>query len=404
MKRFLLIGIGGVYNYGCEAIVRGTETILHQVYPDAEVVYASRRPLDDAQRLAGSNITIIERRWPNRYSPGNICRKALSFMGVKWNRRIDSLKLLRGIDAVLSIGGDIFTLGPGGTFSTSFAKFGDDARKMGVPYALWGASVGPFSDNPRAERVFKKHLKGLSLIAAREPGTVKYLHSLGIIDNVVPCADPAYMVATDVKTDMTMNRDRPRIGINLSPLSLCYVSSSREHSIRLQAQAIQSLIQDFNANIVLIPHVVCDFFKEDDDRIYLRKVKQAIEEKYQNAVTLLESDLGFIATKKEIVKCDLIIAARMHCAINALAATVPTILLSYSQKAVGMCQYIYGSNEWVMSLNDLTLTDVLTKKVKAMLDRKLEIHTSLMGRIPEAHKDAVHPGLVLKKILESRRA
>jgi hypothetical protein len=28
--RILLIGIGGVYNYGCEAIVRGTEAIVRR--------------------------------------------------------------------------------------------------------------------------------------------------------------------------------------------------------------------------------------------------------------------------------------------------------------------------------------------------------------------------------------
>ena len=44
---FLLHGIGGVYNYGCEAIVRGTEQIIRKEYPTADIIYASRRPIDD---------------------------------------------------------------------------------------------------------------------------------------------------------------------------------------------------------------------------------------------------------------------------------------------------------------------------------------------------------------------
>ena len=41
MEKVLLIGIDGVYNYGCEAIVRGTVEILKAVNPKIEVTYAS---------------------------------------------------------------------------------------------------------------------------------------------------------------------------------------------------------------------------------------------------------------------------------------------------------------------------------------------------------------------------
>lgn len=41
MKNVLLIGIGGVYNYGCEAIIRGTVSILKSINPEITVSYAS---------------------------------------------------------------------------------------------------------------------------------------------------------------------------------------------------------------------------------------------------------------------------------------------------------------------------------------------------------------------------
>lgn len=95
-----------------------------------------------------------------------------------------------------------------------------------------------------------------------------------------------------------------------------------------------------------------DFNEKDDDLRYLRKVKQAIEPEHQKLLTLLKSDPGFVGTKKELINCDLIIAARMHCAINALAAHVPTILIAYGRKAVGMCQYVYGNHDWVLQLSE----------------------------------------------------
>lgn len=172
--RILLIGIGGVYNYGCEAIVRGTERMLHERWPDARIVYASRRPEDDRARLKGCNVEIIRRKRVGRYSPRNVLRKMLSIAGISWYPTTDPPKISNGYDAVLSIGGDIYTISSNGVGNRGFLLFGDACENRGVRYVLWGASVGPFSANPDTERAFTKHLKNISLITARETATVDY--------------------------------------------------------------------------------------------------------------------------------------------------------------------------------------------------------------------------------------
>ena len=100
--KILLIGIGGVYNYGCEAIVRGTEIIVRSEYPDANIVYASHRVTDDRKMLEGSHVQVIERGRFRRYSLKNICRKLLALAGIKWCPMVDSLGLVEGVDAVFS--------------------------------------------------------------------------------------------------------------------------------------------------------------------------------------------------------------------------------------------------------------------------------------------------------------
>ena len=95
------------------------------------------------------------------------------------------------------------------------------------------------------------------------------------------------------------------IGINLSPLSISYTDHVEEDVIHAQANTIEGLIKAFNARIVLIPHVVTDFNEGDDDLRYLRKIQKAVASEYQDALTLLESDPGFVGTKKELIKCDL---------------------------------------------------------------------------------------------------
>jgi len=397
--RILLIGIGGVYNYGCEAIVRGTEIIIRREYPDAKIVYASRRVADDLQRLEGSSVEVVERGRFSRYAVKNICRKLLSLIDITWNPMVDSLGLLKNVDAVFSIGGDIYTLSSTADYSMSFPKFGNAVRRQGIPYILWGASVGPFSENPKAEGVFTQHLKGLSLITARESTTVDYLRTLGVCNNVVPCADPAYVVAPEIKANGTHQGKYLTIGINLSPISTCYTNCSLEESIQAQAKTIEGIIKTLNARIVLIPHVVCDLMEADDDLRYLRKVKQAIASEYQEAMTLLESDLGFVGTKKELVKCDLVIAARMHCAINALAAHIPAILVAYSAKAIGMCQYVYGNSDWVIHLSEFSTDGVLEEKVRFMKNHESEIRDYLDSRIPEIQQEAYRPMHRLREVL-----
>jgi len=397
--RILLIGIGGVYNYGCEAIVRGTEVIVHQEYPNASIIYASHRVADDQNRLEGSEVKVIERGQRRRYSAKNICRKLLSLAGIRWNPMMDSLGLLKDVDAVFSIGGDIYTLGPAADYSMSFQKFGDAAQKRGIPYVLWGASVGPFTENPKAEKAYTKHLTGLSLITARETATADYLRSLGICDNVVSCADPAYVVAPEIKANGIRQGGKFTIGISLSPLSTRYTNHSEGEAIHMQAKVIDRIIEAFDARIVLIPHVVSDFSEGDDDLRYLRKVKRAIASEHRELLTLLEADPGFVGVKKELIKCDLVIAARMHCAINALAAQVPTIFVAYSHKAVGMCRYVYGNDNWVLPLSEFMKEYMLEEKVLSMKNQLPRVQDYLSKRIPEIQQEAYSSSLRLKEVL-----
>lgn len=398
--KILLIGIGGVYNYGCEAIVRGTEILVRQEFPDADIVYASYRVDDDLQRLKGSNVKVVKRGRIRRYSIKNIFRKLLSIAGIRWDPIVESLKLLKDVNAVFSIGGDIYTMRPNSAYSMSFPKFGDLVEKRGIAYLLWGASVGPFKTNTKEEKQVTRHLKGLSLITAREERTVEYLRTVGISDNLIPCGDPAFVVAREIKANnLGQQNKKLTIGLNLSPLSIRYTDLSQKQAVNSQARMIENLINALSARIVLIPHSVADFNEGDDDLRYLELVRKTILPKYHEAITIIENDIGFLGTKKELIKCNIVIAARMHCAINALAARVPAIFVSYSRKSIGMCDYVYGHSDWTISLNREHMEDILIDKVKDMMKNEKEIRKYLNKRIPEIQDECYRPLGELKRIL-----
>ena len=337
MKNVLLIGIGGVYNYGCEAIVRGTIEILRNVDPAIKISYASYNYEDDVQRLADCDLKILQRKRLGRWNPKNIIRKLLTFVGISFTMPYDSTDWLNEYDTVFSIGG----------CNISLPLFLEKCQAKGIKYVLWGASVGKFEQNLKALNFFKKHLKSVDLIVAREIVTVNYLNSLGIKQNVVFAPDPAYFVKCPSLSSEGKS-ESITVGINLSPLSALYHYDSLETAVKKQAEAICGLVEELHCKLLFIPHVLSTSLN-DNDLCYLEQIASRVKNA-GHSVTMVSSDPGFIGLKSDLARCNFVIAARMHCAINAITMNVPTIFLSYSEKAKGMAEYVYGTSHGVFSL------------------------------------------------------
>lgn len=389
-KRFLMVGIGGVYNYGCEAIVRGTAEAFHSEAPSANLVYGSLRLEDDMKRMEGCDISIVDRGWREPLKHRAV-RKGLRKIGKPWYFSRDPVPPRGLYDAVLSIGGDIYNPRPDGSYPGHLMKFGDALAQKKIPYIMWGCSMGPFDSGPLAtQKAFLKHIQKVPVVITREQVTIDYLKSIGYRGQLWLGADPAFLVAPDIRIKQTGTpQNRPRIAINLSPLSIITLHLKRDEVIRQQVEAIRSIVERTNASIVLVPHVVCSFIDAQDDRRYLRSIALALREQGVE-VELVDRDLGFIETKKLLVECDLVIAARMHCAINALASSVPAILLSYSPKSVGVCEYVYGSKGNVFGLSEFG-SDSFLRRIETMLAEKAALAEFLTKRMVDVRRDAERP-------------
>lgn len=356
MKKVLLIGIGGVYNYGCEAIIRGTVNILKTIDSTIDVYYASYNYEDDVKRLEGCEVKIVRAPKFKRWSLRNILRKLYSYIGY-----IPFTKWLKEYDTLFSIGGDMYTLNSRGKFDKSLPLLCEKGKKLGLHYVLWGASVGKFEKNPKALRFFQKHLSKVDSIIVREKHSFNYLHDIGIIKNVRLAPDPAFYVAPEMCIQMKSANNV--IGLNLSPLSALYQYGNLKMAIEKQVKAIMRLIDMRKCTILLLPHVISADYN-DNDLTYMHVIYSCLPESYRSAVELIDSDPRFIGLKQSIIRCDFVIAARMHCAINALSSGIPALFLAYSEKAKGMAEYVYGSNEPVISLIDFENTS----KIYSLLD------------------------------------
>lgn len=413
-----LYGIYGVYNYGCEAIVRGTEIILRKLWPDVHIKYITPRPKDDKKRLKNCDVEIIKRKTYPLLSFQRISTIMAYTVGLPFYPMYnEDLDWIEDCDLVFSIGGDMYTLPPfykdlsplyflkylnnPKELPVNYKKrmfrapynslihFGDIVNENQKKFIIWGASIGPFEKSENAKKIFVDHLKKVDLITSREPKTTCYLRNMGIYNNVETCADPAFAVS--VKENVNLNENVVRIGVNLSPISsiLTFGKDQYNQKILAQANIIKMLSNSLNAEIILIPHVVCDYIMDDDLR-HLQSIKTILDDENVDGIQIIDRDLGFMDTKGILATCDIVIAARMHCAINAIEAGVPTIMVAYSDKTKGMANYIYGSNKWVISLDKMT-SDELLQLIKAILVKKTYISSFLDKRMEKIKLDTYKP-------------
>lgn len=345
MNNILLIGISGVYNLGCEAIVRGTVSILKSLNPHIKITYASYSYDTDVQSLSDCDLMILKRPKRKRWSIKNVTRKLLSFIGIDLIIDFDDISIVSGFDAVFSIGGDIYTLNRDGSYCKGLISFANKCIDKGIPYILWGCSVGPFEKNPLIKNIFAEHLKRVHLIVAREYATIKYLKTLGITKNICFAPDPAFFVPDPNNVCEKKTLPIQVVGINLSPLSGLHYYNSISDAISCQKSVIERLLSEHpNVSVMLIPHVFSPDLN-DNDYFYLKEIKARISDRLKKRVMLIEPGYGFVQTKSFLRECDILISARMHCAINALTVGTPAIFLSYSEKSKGMAELVYNTSE-----------------------------------------------------------
>ncbi|MBM6682560.1 polysaccharide pyruvyl transferase family protein [Collinsella intestinalis] len=383
MQKMVLYGVGGLYNYGCEAIVRGTAEILRRAVPGSLIRYVTPRPKDDMRRISDTDIEICKLQMGERgmllRAANRLARAACAPFD---STQIDYASILHDGDVLVSIGGDIYTIPAYLRGRSRYPYFnplvraGELARSRGIPEVVIGASIGPFGDYRPAVRYYADHLRGIDLICCRERRSVDYLSSIGVRDNVCLLPDPAFFVEGEEPGDPW---DRSEcLGINLSPLSLRELSGAQTDADAARfARLVEELMDSTGLRAMLIPHVISPD-PGDNDLLFLKKVACAMDAAHRNRAEVVEPT-GFLDAKRYLRRCRLAVAARMHCAVNAMCEGVPTILLSYSQKSVGMCEFVYGTDRWVLPLG--SAAERLPSLLFELNESAEAVHSSLLGRI-----------------------
>lgn len=223
------------------------------------------------------------------------------------------------------------------------------ARMLEVPTYLYTMSVGPFYSN--LERwLVARQFEQLPLILIREDTSVKLLESMGIVDNVQRSVDSGFLFESTAQIDLhkklNVKVDRPLVGITAR--KWLDAASQQTYETEL-AQALDTIIETHNVDVVFIPQVTSTH-NRDDDREVSRSIATRMSQHGHSHV--MEDNYTHHDVKAMYDSLDYIIGTRFHSVIFSLTSRVPAIAIEYEHKTSGIMRDL-SLSKWTLKIEDV---------------------------------------------------
>lgn len=379
---------GGSANHGCEAIVRSTNKILHELTQKPLTLFSTN--IAEEERYGIDQIAnVVE----DIYKPVNKTSVAYikcalhsklyksDFQFIKYGHK-KFFDMISKNDIYLSIGGDNYCYA--GTDKLSF--YNRMIHDKGAKTVLWGCSIDP---DVLSEKVVED-LKSYDLITVRESLSFEGLQRAGIKNNVLLYPDPAFQLESGAYTLPERFDCENVIGINVSPL----VNECGNLVMDNYEELIRYILNYTDYKILLIPHVVKP---ESDDRTVL---KIFLDKFASSRRIMMVDDCNCMELKSIISHCRMFIGARTHATIAAYSTYVPTLVAGYSIKARGIAKDIFGTDEhYVIPVQSFRDSMDLVNAFKWLIDHEISIRDFLKRTMPEYCAKAMEAQNAIKRIM-----
>lgn len=380
-KKLILYGHNGSANHGCEAIV----TSSCDLFEEHAIVYSSNS-LQDEKFIINKNIEIIQLKRLKKYSfnwlKSHFLIKAFNNYSSFTNTLYSQLFLTKN-STCLSVGGDVYCYADG--MDEILDIINEKLKRNNNKLILWGCSVEP---NLLKEKRLCEKLNKYDLIVARESISYQALFQ-SLNTKVILAPDPAFSLITD-NIDLNINKDRKYIGLNVSPFIIKNFDNN-DNGFRCVIKFIDYIINDTDYDILLIPHVTWDISND-------LKILNYIKNRYANNRVLLIDEMGCTKIKRYISACDFFIGARTHATIAAYSSYVPTLVLGYSVKSLGIATDLFDDDKhYVIKKEQLEDDNIIINEFKWIMDNKEQIISKLNIKIPKYKEDLLKVKNNIKK-------
>ena len=372
--KYVLYGFGGSYNHGGEAIIQTTCEMIREVDKNAEIVLTTHFIEQDKEfELPVDKYCVRSAEaLKKEKEDGNKNR----FTEQVYRETLDEIN---EDTIVMSVGGDNYCY----SNWEKWMVIHEYARKKGALNIFWSCSIEP----EMVSEQMRNHLMTFDIIVARESQTYNKLIQVGL-KNVRKCFDVAFVLKTKEINYPNGFEENNTVVINLSPLVL-----RREKTegviLRNIVQCIKGILEQTSFKILLIPHVLMPV---DNDLEALRGIKNYFQN--EDRVILFAENCSAGEYKYLISKCRFGIFARTHASIAAYSSMVPSIVLGYSVKSLGIAGDL-GVEEYVLPIEQLEEGQLRTCFFKMLGDEQ-----NVRERLIRQKTDMVSGALVCRDTLE----
>jgi len=371
MGKYILYSHAGSCNHGCEALLRTTVQVIGK---DVEAVYSGNVAADKKYGV-DKIVALREEKKPVKDNWLGELIYAMKYKLFKDDRiyfRRLYRKFINEINKAriyISIGGDNYCY----HFSEWLEVLNDEITKRGAKSVLWGCSINEDEmQNPAVVADLEKY----SLITARESLTYDLLRSRLKKPTIRYVPDTAFLLPM-IKEKLPAGFIEGRtVGINASPVIF---ANGKDRAVVKDCfvKLVNHIIDTTDYQVALIPHVV---IKGNDDRTVLEEIKDGCEEP-DRIVFIQDTDCRRL--KGYIARCSIFVGARTHATIAAYSSCVPTLVIGYSVKSLGIAKDLFGTNEnYVLPVQSLLASKELIAGFEWIKGRKDEIKAHLEKTMP----------------------
>lgn len=391
MKKILIIVCSGTFNRGTEALVRGTVILLKEAFGDISVTLSSSTPKDDAK----INVPYISSHIPRvpQDIKSKLKNRMWKFLTGKNECYFSQLvKCAQKHDLVIVVGADNYDVAYG-SFKALHVLNTSLKKKCRGKLFLYDCSLNKDSVTEQ----FIEEAKMFDAFSVREHQTLENLKGKYNEKNLYYFPDPAFIMPPQSVELPEYWKTNNMVGVNLSTLIVgsSYGSGLHDKLIGAYKYMMDKIMEETQFDIVLIPHVM-----KRKDLAILEEIKELY--KSNGRVHLISNeDYKSPELKYIISNCRFFVGARTHATIAAYSSCVPTLVLGYSTKSIGIAKDLFGTEEgYVISVKDVKQKEDLWSGLKNIMQNEKEIKALLQEKIPHYQEQVHSMANLFKELLE----
>lgn len=270
--------------------------------------------------------------------------------------------------------------------------------ERGIPLGLLPQTYGPFQD-PSRRAIAAKIVQEARFAWARDLRSYQVLRELAGSkfdhEHYRPGVDVAFLLEAiqpseagigEVAMKWLTNKTTRVVGLNVS--GLIYndpVAAVSQYGFvadyrMVVTDLVRRLLEQSDARILLVPHVVTDSSNVESDIVACRDVAKVFHGKYDGRLAVLPALYDPRQIKWVISNCDWFCGTRMHATIAALSTGVPTAAVAYSLKTAGVFESC-GQGRHVIDPRELPTKETVDQLWNSWLSRH-DARESLSVELP----------------------